>query len=149
MKVSDDPEVMIVTHSLGSCIGVTVYDPVAKVGGLLHYMLPEPSNADKANSRPFMFCNTGVPILFKSCYELGAKKGRIIVKIAGGAHVLRASETFSIGQRNQGSLRKILFRNNVLIEAEDVGGSTARTMRLNIATGEVTSKAPREESKVL
>jgi len=149
MKVSDDPEAILITRSLGSCIGVTVYDPVAKVGGLLHYMLPEPSNADKANSRPFMFCSTGVPILFKSCYELGAKKGRMIVKIAGGAHVLRASETFSIGQRNQGSLRKILFRNNVLIEAEDVGGSAARTMRLNIATGEVTSKAPRQNSKVL
>lgn len=149
MKVSDDPEVMIVTHSLGSCIGVTVYDPVAKVGGLLHFMLPEPSNSDKANSRPFMFCSTGVPILFKSCYELGAKKGRIIVKIAGGAHVLRASETFSIGQRNHGALRKLLFRNNVLIEAEDVGGSAARTLRLNIATGEVTSKPPRQDSKVL
>jgi chemotaxis protein CheD len=96
-----------------------------------------------------MFCETGVPLLFKACYELGAKKGRIVIKIAGGAQVLKASEVFSIGQRNHGALRKILFRNNVLIEAEDIGGNKARTMRLNIGTGEVTSKHPGQGIKIL
>jgi chemotaxis protein CheD len=90
-----------------------------------------------------------VPILFKSCYELGAKKGRMVVKIGGGAQVLRATETFSIGQRNYGALRKILFRNNVLIDAEDIGGSVSRTMRLGIGTGEVSIQVPGRDRNML
>ncbi len=141
MQISDDPGVTLVTHSLGSCIGLTVYDPHVKVGGLLHYMLPE-SQLDpvKAKKRPFMFADTGIPLLFKSCYELGAKKGRMIVKAAGGSQIMDASEIFCIGQRNHGALKKILFRNNVLIKAENVGGSVSRTMRLNIGTGELILK---------
>ena len=149
MNVSDDPAATIVTHSLGSCIGVTVYDPSVKVGGMLHFMLPEPTDPKKAKEKPFMFCDTGVPLLFKACYELGAKKSRMIVKIAGGAQVLRASETFSIGQRNNGALRKMLFKNNVMIDGEDIGGSRPRTMRLNVGTGEVSVKIPGGEQKVL
>ena len=149
MKVSDDPQVTLITRSLGSCIGVAVYDPQVKVGGLLHFMLPEPTDPNKARENPFMFAATGVPMLFKSCYELGANKGRMVVKIAGGAQILRANETFSIGQRNYGALRKLLFRNNGLIDAEDIGGSLARTMRLKIATGEVTAKPPRQEVRIL
>ncbi len=112
-------------------------------------MLPEPADSNKAKERPFMFCDTGVPLLFKACYELGAKKGRMVVKIAGGAQVLKASETFSIGQRNNGALRKILFKNNVMIDGEDVGGSRPRTMRLSMGTGEVSVKIPGGEHKVL
>ncbi len=146
MKVSDDPEATLVTHSLGSCIGVAVYDPHAKVGGLLHYMLPESTSPDKAKNNPFMFADTGIPLLFKSCYELGAKKGRMVVKIAGGSQIMRATEVFSIGQRNHGALRKIFFHNNVLIDAEDIGGSVARTMRLSIATGQVSVKVPGQKN---
>ncbi len=75
MKVSNDPNTVLVTYSLGSCIGVGVYDPVAKVAGLLHYMLPESSlDAVKARKNPFMFGDTGIPVLFKETYRLGAKK---------------------------------------------------------------------------
>ena len=149
MKVSDDPGAIIITHSLGSCIGLTIYDPHVKVGGLLHYMLPTPTDAKKEKTRPFMFAETGIPLLFKACYELGAKKGRLVIKIAGAAQVMDASDVFSIGQRNHGALKQIFFRNNVLIDAEDIGGSRPRTMRLNIATGEVTIKTPGQDYKVL
>jgi chemotaxis protein CheD len=150
MKVSDDPGVTLVTHSLGSCIGLAVYDPHVKVGGLLHYMLPE-SKLDpvKARNKPFMFADTGIALLFKSCYELGAKKGRMIVKLAGGSQIMDASETFCIGQRNHGALKKIFFRNNVIIDAEDVGGSVTRTMRLSIATGELTLRITGQEPFML
>jgi chemotaxis protein CheD len=87
-----------------------------------------------------MFADTGIPLLFKSCFKLGAKKGRMVVKVAGGAQILDPTEQFKIGKRNYAALRKILFRNNVLIKAEDIGGSVARTMRLSIATGEVSMK---------
>ncbi len=149
MKVSDDPGAIIITHSLGSCIGLTIYDPHVKAGGLLHYMLPTPTDAKKKKTRPFMFAETGIPLLFKACYELGAKKGRMVIKIAGAAQVMDASDVFSIGQRNHGALKQIFFRNNVLIDAEDIGGNRPRTMRLNIATGEVTIKIPGQDYKIL
>jgi len=149
MKISDDPEAILVTHSLGSCIGLTVYDPQAGVGGMLHYMLPESTTPDRAKSKPFMFANTGIPLLFKSCYKLGAAKGQMVVKAAGGSQVLGASELFMIGKRNYTALRKILFRNNVLINAEHIGGSVSRTMRLSIATGEVFVKVSGQKYETL
>ena len=149
MKVSADPEATLITCSLGSCIGVVVYDPKVRAGGILHYMLPEAAEPDKAKDNPFMFANTGIPLLFKSCYELGAKKARMIVKVAGGSQIMKATEAFSIGQRNHGALRKIFFRNKVMIDAEDVGGSVARTMRFSIGTGVVSVRVPGQDYKVL
>jgi chemotaxis protein CheD len=149
MKISDDPDATIVTHSLGSCIGLAIYDPTVKAGGMLHYMLPEPTSPDKASERPLMFANTGIPLLFKSCYKLGASKRRILVKIAGGAQVLAASDQFMIGKRNYAAVRKILYKNDVLISASDTGGSVSRTMRLDIATGEVSLKIAGQGNMIL
>ncbi len=141
MKVSNDPDEVLITYSLGSCIALAVYDPVVKVGGMLHYMLPD-SNLDKqkAKEKPFMFANTGIPVLFKSCFKLGAKKNRMIVKVAGGSQLMDRSEFFNIGKRNYAALRKLFWRNNVIIEGEDIGGNVNRTMSLNIETGTVTLK---------
>lgn len=141
LNVSKDGGATLITFSLGSCIGVTIWDPVAKVGGLLHYMLPEASIAPaKAEASPAMFCDTGVPKLFKAAYELGASKGRLVVKVAGGSQLVDDNGTFNIGKRNYLALRKIFWKNGVLINAEDVGGSSSRTVRLNVGTGEVTVK---------
>ena len=150
MKVSDDPKVTLVTHALGSCIGVAVYDPVARVGGILHYMLPE-SKMDhkKAKETPLMFADTGIPLLFKACYKIGADKKRMIVKVAGGARIMDPSEVFNIGKRNYAALRKIFWRNNVLVDAEDIGGTSNRTMWLSVATGEVWLRVHGREHKVL
>ncbi|NTW17986.1 MAG: chemotaxis protein CheD, partial [Syntrophaceae bacterium] len=88
-KVSNNANDMLVTYALGSCIGVAVYDPVVKVAGLLHFMLPESSlDAKKAGETPAMFADTGIPLLFKSCYKFGADKKRMVVKVAGGASIL-------------------------------------------------------------
>jgi chemotaxis protein CheD len=129
----------LVTHSLGSCIGLTLWDPEVRVGGMIHYMLPESSiSPEKAKSRPAMFADSGLPLLFRKAFELGASKKRLIVKVAGGASLLDDNGTFNIGKRNYVILRKLLWRNNVLIQAEDVGGSVSRTLRLEIATGRTT-----------
>ncbi len=149
MKISNDPKATLVTHSLGSCIGLVLYDPIVKVGGMLHYMLPDSTDPDKEKSKPLKFAKTGIPILFRSCYKLGALKGRMFVKAAGGAQVMAAAEQFMIGKRNFAALRKILFKNNVLITAHDTGGSVGRTMRLSIATGEVSIKVSGQNSKIL
>ena len=141
MKVSNQQEHVVITHALGSCIGVAIYDPLVKVGGLLHYMLPDSAlDEEKGRENPFMFADTGIPRLFKECYKLGALKQRILVKVAGGSQVLGGPEHFNIGRRNYAALRKIFLKNNVLIGKEDVGGTKARTMYLEIATGKVWVK---------
>ena len=139
--VSKEPGASLITYSLGSCIGVAIWDRVARVGGLLHYMLPESSlSAEKAKSNPAMFCDTGIPRLFKAAYELGAEKKRLVVKVAGGAQLLDDNGTFNIGKRNYLALRKIFWKNGVMIDGENVGGSISRTVRLDVATGKVTLK---------
>jgi chemotaxis protein CheD len=139
--VTDDPRVTIVTHSLGSCIGVTIWDPQVRVGGMIHYMLPESSlSPDKAKANPAMFADTGIPELFRAAYELGAAKNRLIIKVAGGSQLLDDNGTFNIGKRNYTMLRKLFWKNGVLIDAEDVGGSKSRTLRLAVHDGCVTLK---------
>ncbi|MBW2147230.1 MAG: chemotaxis protein CheD [Deltaproteobacteria bacterium] len=140
-KVRKDDNCTLVTYSLGSCIGVCVYDPVVKVGGILHYMLPESQmDPSKASKNPAMFADTGIPLLFKECYRYGAQKKRMIVKVAGGSQILDESGFFNIGKRNYAALRKIFWRNNVLIDFEDVGGTVSRTLYMDISTGVVRVK---------
>jgi chemotaxis protein CheD len=144
MTVTADPTETITTHALGSCLGITLYDPVARVGGLLHVMLPDSSiDPRKANERPMMFVDLGIPCLFRAAYALGAKKPRIVVKVAGGATTKAdpKDDFFRIGERNFVALRKLLWKNNVLIEAYDVGGMHSRTMVLSMANGEVNVHA--------
>ncbi len=137
-KVSSNRDDVLVTYALGSCIGVAVYDPVAGVGGLLHFMLPDSTlDQNKAKESPAMFADTGIPLLFKACYRLGADKKRMIVKVAGGASILDDTNYFRIGQKNITALRKIFWKNNVLIEREDTGKNHNRTVRLSIADGKV------------
>jgi chemotaxis protein CheD len=135
----------LVTYALGSCLGITVWDPVAHVGGMLHVMLPAAAiDAEKAARNPAMFVDSGVPLLFRRSYELGARKERLVVRVAGGAHsgATEDDDPFQIGKRNFLTLRKLLWKNNVLVHAHDVGGwQTSRTMRLDLATGEVTVRA--------
>ncbi len=146
LAVSNDPTETLVTYSLGSCIGVVVHDPATHVGGLLHYMLPESQLApEKARVSPAMFCDTGVPKLFHAAYALGASKQRLVVKIAGGSQLLDDNGTFNIGKRNYLALRKIFWKNGVLIAAEHVGGSLSRTLRLDVGTGVVTVKSRDQE----
>jgi chemotaxis protein CheD len=139
VQVSADPNVSLVTYSLGSCMGVAVWDPQVGVGGLLHYMLPDSAIApEKAKVSPAMFADSGIPRLFKSAYDLGASKKRMVVKVAGGSSLLGDSGTFNIGKRNYAVLRRIFWKNGILIDGEHVGGSISRTMRLDVGTGRVT-----------
>ena len=144
MRVSANPGDILATYALGSCLGITLYDSVAKVGGMAHIMLPlSTGDPGKAALKPLMFVDTALPKLFIACYKAGAKKQRIIVKVAGGAAPLDTGrgDYFEIGKRNFIVLRKVLWKNGVLLKASDVGGKQSRTMTLNIATGEVTLKS--------
>ena len=136
----------IITHALGSCLGLMVYDPVAHVGGMLHAMLPlSKINPEKAAANPFMFVDKGVPILFKEVYNMGGQKGRLIVKAAGCGSPMGKNEMFKIGKRNYTVLKKLLWKNGVLLKAEEVGDSISRTVYFDIATGRVTIKTGQQE----
>lgn len=149
MVVTDDPHATLVTHSLGSCIGVSIWDPERRVGGMIHYMLPEASlSPEKAKANPSMFADSGVPALFRAAYELGAHKTRIVVKVAGGSSLLDDKGTFNIGKRNYVMLRKMFWKNSILIDGEDVGGQISRTMRLEVSTGRVTLKTRNGETEL-
>jgi chemotaxis protein CheD len=150
LKVSNSLDDVIITYALGSCIGIAVFDPIAKVGGLLHYMLPDSTlDQNKARENPEMFADTGIPLLFKSCYKYGADKKRMVVKVAGGASILDDTNFFRIGQKNIMAMRKIFWKNNVLIDAEDTGLNYNRTVRLEMATGRVFVRSSGGEMKEL
>ena len=137
-KVSNDPEDTLVTHALGSCIAVMIHDPVARVAGMLHYMLPESSlDPAKAKLKPFLYADTGIPELFHRTYALGGVKSRLIVTAAGGAQMLDPNGTFNIGKKNQLAMRKIFWKAGVLVRKEEIGGVASRTVRIEVATGRV------------
>ena len=144
MKVSAKKDDLIITHALGSCLGVTVHDPVACVGGLLHVMLPL-STIDpvKADRNPFMFVDTGFPRLLIESFRAGAQKKRLEIRVTGGATSQNGEENdfFQIGKRNLIILRKLLWRDGLLLKSYDVGGSNSRTMSLEISSGKVTIKS--------
>ena len=143
MKVSAVEDDVLVTHALGSCLGIAIHDPAAHVGGLLHVMLPLSTiDPKKGKENPYMFVDTGVPKLFIECYKAGARKERLHVKVAGGGCTLCDEEDdyFQIGKRNFIMLKKIFWKNGVLLRAHDVGGRESRTLSLDIGSGEVAVK---------
>ena len=135
-QISKDSKSTLITYALGSCIAIAIHDALAGVGGLLHFMLPE-SNIDpaKAALNPYMFADTGIPMLFRNAYEHGADKRRLTVRLAGGAQVMDDNGVFNIGKRNYLAVRKILWKAGVLIHGEDVGGGSSRTVRLEVGSG--------------
>lgn len=136
--VADTPGQVLVTFALGSCIGLTAYDPGAAVGGLLHFMLPD-STIDPARARanPYMFADTGIPLLLDRLYQRGASKRRLVLHALGAAQMLDRQCAFEIGKRNHLAMRRILWKAGMLLSGEAVGGEESRTVRLEIGTGRV------------
>lgn len=150
MAVSGNPGASIVTYSLGSCIGIAIHDPAAGVGGILHFLLPESKLApEKAKNNPCMFCDTGILSLFKAAYKLGAKKQRMRVIVVGGSQIMDQKGFFNIGKRNYMATKRIFCKNNVLIDYEDVGGNSNRTLMLDIGSGKVKIKTSGEGERVI
>lgn len=151
-QVTNDREATLVTYALGSCLAIAIYDPVACVGGMLHFMLPESAlDPAKAERNPYMFADSGIPFLFRNAYAQGAEKKRLWVRIAGGANVMDESGVFNIGKRNHLAVRKILWKAGVLVHGESVGGGNSRTVRLEMATGKLwlqISSGARQEMPV-
>jgi chemotaxis protein CheD len=137
----------IVAHALGSCIAVCIWDETARVGGLLHFLLPDSAvNPERARTQPAAFANTGLPLLFEAAYTLGLDKARCRVRLVGGAEVsgLGNIGSLNVGKRNLLAARNILWRNGLLIESEATGGSIPRSVTLHLSDGKIDVTSGRD-----
>ncbi|ONI46456.1 chemotaxis protein CheD [Epulopiscium sp. SCG-B10WGA-EpuloA2] len=136
LKTGKSPE-KIITIGLGSCVGVTLYDPINKIGGMVHIMLPN-SKEIKNNDNIAKFADTGIPKLLQEVLKKGAKKNNIVAKMAGGAQMFNLStnnNALRIGDRNIIATKKILHELNIPIKANDTGQNYGRTIILDLNTG--------------
>ena len=141
LAVSKNPEEKIKTFGLGSCVAVIVLDPKVRSVGLMHVALPDSSiNPEKAKKLPGYFADTGIPHLLAEMAKLGSNpKGQgLIFKLVGGAQVMDPNQRFNIGKRNILTIKKILWKYNLAVVAEEVGGHTSRTVDIDAGTGRVT-----------
>jgi len=146
--VSRDPETVLVTYALGSCVAVMLHDPVAGVAGMVHFMLPEaPVEGRDPIARPWMYANTGISCLLQAAERQGAQKRRLVIFAAGGAQVMNDNGMFNIGKRNCLALRKALWKLGLVPHVEETGGATARTVRMEVGSGRVWLHAPGGEQK--
>ena len=128
----------LITYALGSCIGITFYDPAIKLGGLLHIMLP--NRSDPNDPKIYKYADSGIREMVRKLSAFGMVKSRTVVKIAGGAKMfdIKGNTDFgNIGQRNAAMVKKILMEERMRITSEDTGGAYARTMLLNVDNGDV------------
>jgi len=132
----------IISYGLGSCIGVSLYDPKTKVGGLLHIMLPD-SSQSRSKENPAKFADTGLPLMLNDVIKLGGSKSRLVAKMAGGAQMFafaNASDIMKVGQRNAEAVRAMLKQAGIRLLAEDTGGNYGRTVQINLENGVYTVK---------
>jgi chemotaxis protein CheD len=143
MAVSNNANVVISTYALGSCVGVVAMDPKAKVGGMLHIMLPDSTlTPEKAQKQPAMFADTGLRAFLKGLYGLNANPRNLRIFLAGGANVLSGSDFFKIGERNIIAVKRILQRERLQVRGEDLAGLNNRTLHFKISTGIIDIKLP-------
>jgi chemotaxis protein CheD len=138
--VSNDRESLIVTHALGSCVAICLWDPIAGVAGLVHVLLPDSRiNPPRAQQQPAAFADTGIPLLFRTAYQYGVDKARCVVRLVGGADVtgIGMGVEGSIGKRNVLAARNLLWKNGVLVQSDSIGGTQARTVTMSVADGRV------------
>ena len=149
MQVSGDAGDVLATYALGSCVGLSLFDPERRVGGLVHCMLPL-SRIDpaKAERQPLMYVDTGVTVLLQALFDMGAQRKSLVAKVAGASKIMDANGVFNIGERNYTVLRKILWKNDILVSGEDVGGSVPRTMYLHMDSGRTVLKVSGEEKEI-
>lgn len=150
LKVGKAPDV-IITVGLGSCIGLTLYDPVSKIGGMVHYMLPD-STAVANHSNIAKFGDTGIQELYNQMLGAGASRRNMVAKIAGGAKMFAVNQMTavgSVGQRNAIAARQMLMKLNIRLVAQDTGLNYGRTVELHCDTGDFYIKAVKKPVKII
>ena len=149
MKMARDEGVLI-TYALGSCIGICLYDPFIRLGALVHVMLP--LNMEANRTSPLKYADPGIRLTISKMEQRGARRSRLVAKIAGGAKMFDVAgngSLGSIGQRNIDSVHQVLQQERVRLLREDVGGRSARTLLFDVATGEGCIKVVGKAEKIL
>lgn len=138
LVISGNPDDVLVAYGLGSCVGVGMYCPKSKVGGLLHAVLPENTDGDRTSTK---FVDTGIPVMLERMQKAGADLRNLQVYMAGGANMLintSLSKSFDIGTRNATAAKAVLEKLRIRLINSETGGNTGRTVRMYIAQGKMT-----------
>ncbi|MEQ1504530.1 MAG: chemotaxis protein CheD [Myxococcota bacterium] len=139
LQVGRPPTKTIVTHALGSCIGVFAWDPQTHAAACLHFMLPKAeSSADAGDREPFKYADTGLPKLIRAVAPDKVSASRLRIVACGGATMNGDSAMFRIGQRNIAALRQFAWHFGFVLSAHDLGGNSPRTARIDLTSGRVT-----------
>ena len=149
-KITKDPG-RLITLGLGSCVGVGLYDPLTKIGGLLHVMLPDSTQFNNV-TKPAKFADLGIPLLISEMQKKGAGAKRLQAKLVGGAQMFSGLDdtlVLNIGQRNVEKTRLVLKTLGIRILAEEVGGNRGRTMILDTTDGKVIVRMLGNVQKVI
>jgi len=136
---------------LGSCIALCAYDPVSKVGGMVHIVLPQGGNKEGENCLA-KYADTAVPLLLQEMAKNGGIRSRLVVKLVGGAQLslaLGLDGAFKTGERNTAMVIAALTKEGIPVAAMDVGGNRGRTVRMFLDTGKVTVRTAGNETKEL
>lgn len=147
LGVTDDPNAVLLTHALGSCVGVIAHCRRLGVGGLLHFMLPAAPRGSAA-TRAAMYGDTGILALFQELERRGCRPHDLVVKLAGGGVFNDPKGFFAIGERNVRAAVEALRSLGLAPLVQDVGGQRSRTVRLEVSTGLVVVRSKGEEYRL-
>ncbi|MDZ5725668.1 MULTISPECIES: chemotaxis protein CheD [Acetobacterium] len=138
MAISNKLNDKIKTFALGSCLGITAYSPIRRVGGIIHIALPRPARREDAVDRYCYYATTGLPYFIKQfSSEYGCQKNELVIRIFGGAESLRKNDTFNVGRHNLEVTKKILDELDLGIHYEETGATVSRTIELEVASGDI------------
>ncbi len=147
-KVTREPN-RLITLGLGSCVGVSIYDPFTRVGGLIHIMLPDSTLFENQTSKTGKFADTGIPFMIRDMLSYGVKINNLEAKMVGGAQMFDGVDHFKIGQRNIEKSDQILSRIGIKVIVRETGGNKGRTMILDTVTGQVTIRLLGNQIKII
>ncbi|MBJ7332711.1 MAG: hypothetical protein JHC95_22645 [Solirubrobacteraceae bacterium] len=143
-----DPDDVLVSVGLGSCIGLAMIDRTRGIVGLAHVMLPASQNGDPGPLKG-RYANHAVPILFEQVTALGARKSGIQVGIAGGAQMFSSANSIEVGKRNDEAVRAALAAAGLQLVASETGGEKGRTVKVRADVGVMTAREVAGEELVL
>lgn len=130
----------LITYALGSCVGLCLYDPMIRLAGMVHVLLPK---APGPGQNPCKYADTGFHELLRKMEVFGASKQRLIAKMAGGAKMFdipNENNFGNIGANNIEAMRTLLRQANIPLRGQDVGSNVARTLSIDAADGKVNVK---------
>lgn len=139
-KISTSRDDLIITHGLGSCIGLVFYDPTLGIGSMLHFMLPTGGDKIKEEGfQPYRFGDVGIQVMLNKLERLGCKRNNLKVVMVGGSAINTKEDKdfFAIGKRNIAIARKVFWKMKMMITKEHTGGNLSRSLYLDMSNGSV------------